>query len=279
VTPAFSIVIPTFDRPAGLAACLAAVARLDYPRERFETIVVDDGGSRRVEPAPGAADGLSVRLERQPNAGPGAARNRGVAAASGRWVAFTDDDCEPEPSWLTALESRFADGADAVVGLTTNALPDNPYASAGQLLSEFLHGYYNQDAADARFGASNNLAVDRGVFLAAGGFDETFGHTASEDRELIHRLRACGHRLVYAPDANVRHRHRQDLRGFWRQHYGYGRGAVAFRERAGSVPIEPLSFYGGLVRSGPGRLAALLALTQVANTAGFARESLRRRLR
>ena len=279
MTPDFSIVIPTFDRPAGLAACLAAVARLDYPRARFETIVVDDGGRASLEPVLAAADGLPVRLERQRNAGPGPARNRGAAVARGRRLAFTDDDCEPQPHWLGALAERFAGGADAVVGLVTNALPGNPYASADQLLSEFLHGYYNRDPDDARFGASNNLAVDRGVFLAAGGFDETFGHTPSEDRELVHRIRARGHKLAYASDANVRHRHRQDLRAFWRQHYGYGRGAFAFRERAGAVPIEPLSFYRGLVRSGSGRLSALLALTQVASTAGFAHEALARRLR
>jgi GT2 family glycosyltransferase len=273
VTPSFSIVIPTFDRPERLSDCLAAVGRLDYPREGFETIVVDDGSSRPVELGPG------VRLERQANAGPGPARNRGAAVARGRWLAFTDDDCEPEPDWLRALEVRFAEGADAVVGLTVNALPDNRYATAGQLLSDFLHGYYNRDPADARFGASNNLAVERAAFLAAGGFDETFGRTASEDRELVHRLRVRGNRLAYAPDANVRHRHRQDLRGFWRQHYGYGRGAVAFRERAGAVPLEPLAFYSGLMRSGPPRLAPLLVLTQAANTAGFVHESLRRRLR
>ena len=43
-TPArFSVVVPTYNRPARLAACLAAVAALDYPRDAFEVVVVDDG--------------------------------------------------------------------------------------------------------------------------------------------------------------------------------------------------------------------------------------------
>lgn len=275
MAPTFSIIIPTFDRPDRLATCLAAVARLDYPREDFETIVVDDGSREPIESALAAVPDLEVRLVRQVNAGPAAARNRGAEAAVGRFLAFTDDDCEPEPGWLSALQARFAAGAQVVVGLTTNALPANRYAIACQVLSDFLHRYYNRDGRDARFGASNDLAVDREAFLAAGGFDESFGRVASEDRELVHRLRAHGLTMHYAPDARVRHHNRDDLRSFWRQHYGYGRGARRFRDRAGPVPLEPPSFYLRLLRAGPRGSSPLLLLTQVANTAGFFDETLR----
>ncbi|HVT87226.1 MAG TPA: glycosyltransferase, partial [Tepidisphaeraceae bacterium] len=106
--PTFSIVIPTYARPKELATCLASMSRLDYPRDRFEVIVVDDG-------SPQSPDGivapfekqLDVRLVRQSNAGPAMARNTGVSAAKYDFIAFTDDDCTPRSNWLTALATQF----------------------------------------------------------------------------------------------------------------------------------------------------------------------------
>ncbi len=113
--PNFSIVIPTVDRRSELARCLAAIERLDYPREAYEVIVVDDGGREPVDQTR-----TGVQVIRQPNAGPAAARNRGATAARGRWVAFTDDDCEPAADWLRELKRPLTGGAVAVAGRTAN---------------------------------------------------------------------------------------------------------------------------------------------------------------
>ena len=94
--PFFSIVVPTYQRPVQLAACLQALSRLDYARERFEVIVVDDGS-----PTPPKAvveslrDRLQLTLHLQRHAGPAAARNAGAMRARGKYLAFTDDDCLP----------------------------------------------------------------------------------------------------------------------------------------------------------------------------------------
>ena len=266
---AFSIVVPTLDRPRELARCLAAIERLDYAHDSFEVIVVDDGGR-----APVRARG--ARVIRQANAGPAAARNRGAAAARGRWIAFTDDDCEPAPDWLISLQRPLERGVAAVAGRATNGEPDSACARAGQLLIDHLLRHYNRDPRDARFATSNNLAVERRTLLVAGGFDRSFARAAGEDRELVHRLRGLGHRIAYEPRAVVAHHHRQDVAAFWRQHYGYGRAAVQFRERTGGMRVERLSFYRDLVRAPRPGLSALLALTQVANAAGFAHESIAR---
>jgi glycosyltransferase involved in cell wall biosynthesis len=268
--PTFSVVIPTMDRPRALARCLSAVDRLDYPAGGFEVIVVDDGG-REPASAPGC------RVIRQANAGPAAARNRGAAEAAGHYVAFTDDDCEPAPGWLRAFEGALSDGAVAVAGRATNAARDNVCAVTGQLLIDHLLEHYNRNPRDARFATSNNLAADREILLAAGGFDESFLRAAGEDRELVHRLRALGHRIAYEPRANVLHHHRQDLGQLWRQHYGYGRAAVQVRARSGGLGVEPLSFYRRLLAAPTPALSGLLALTQVANAAGFAHETIQRR--
>jgi glycosyltransferase involved in cell wall biosynthesis len=279
--PRFSIVVPTYERPAQLASCLAALARLDYPRDRFEVVVVDDGSA---EPLGGVVarfgGALDLKLCAQRNAGPAAARNFGAARADGEFLAFTDDDCEPDPAWLRAFASAFARTPGRIVGgRTLNALPQNPYAETSQTIIEVVYEHFNADPGDARFFASNNFAVPAARFRELGGFDESF--RTSEDREICDRWLSKGLRLAYAPEAVVRHAHALTLRTLWRQHFGYGRGAWCFhaaRSARGHAPFKPDSdFYLKLLRaplSRPGsvraaRLAALLLWTQLANTAGF----------
>lgn len=281
----FSVVIPTFERPRQLAGCLGALARLRYPREACEVIVVDDGGATPLSPVLDEARGdLSVRLLRRANGGPAAARNTGLAVARGRYLAFTDDDCQPEPDWLAAFEQHLRDDPAALVGgRTVNAFIDDPFACTSQLIVDMVVDHYNRDPDNARFFPSNNLVVSREGIEALGGFAP--GFRTSEDRDLCDRWGLLGRRLRYAKDAVVLHEHAMDLRAFWRQHLGYGRGAWRFmrahQQRAGASTIDT-GFYRRVLGEIPGRLmgqkqparvAALLALWQVANTAGFVVEA------
>ena len=71
----FSIVTPTYNRPERLATCLQSIAQLDYPRDRFEVIVVDDGSKTPIEPViTPLRDRLNITLLKQLNSGPAAAR-------------------------------------------------------------------------------------------------------------------------------------------------------------------------------------------------------------
>ncbi|MBU6435334.1 MAG: glycosyltransferase family 2 protein, partial [Nitrospirae bacterium] len=121
--PFISIVIPTYNRPEQLSVCLRACSRLDYPHDRFEVIVVDDGGVTPLdEVANQFRDLLTLKLLRQENAGPATARNRGAFEAAGEFLLFTDDDCAPAPDWLTTLAAQFSASPDcAVGGETSNA--------------------------------------------------------------------------------------------------------------------------------------------------------------
>jgi glycosyltransferase involved in cell wall biosynthesis len=86
--PTLSIIIPTHSRPVQLAACLASIARLDYPRDRVEVIVVDDGGKTQLSAFNIPSGGFPLKRLVQAHAGPAAARNNGVAHADGQFVAF-----------------------------------------------------------------------------------------------------------------------------------------------------------------------------------------------
>jgi glycosyltransferase involved in cell wall biosynthesis len=291
-----SIIVPTRNRPTQLSACLQSLARLEYPKDQFEVIVVDDGSIAPPDAiVRGFKNKISVELLIQLHAGPAAARNTGAARARGRILAFTDDDCQPAPDWLEKLTACFDLAPDcAIGGRTLNALPENSYSKASQVLIDYLYTYHNADPNRASFLTSNNLAMPADRFRAVGGFDAEWLRAAAEDRELCDRWLCYGNRLIYAPEALVYHAHPLTFRTFWQQHFNYGRGAFYFhRARAFRgqcrLRIERLKFYSGLLRypsSQPcGRqallLAKLLCIAQVANAGGFFWESVasRRRLK
>jgi cellulose synthase/poly-beta-1,6-N-acetylglucosamine synthase-like glycosyltransferase len=247
--------------------------------------VVDDGGcldANRVESMFGAD--LNLRILVQEWSGPAIARNYGARNARGEYLAFTDDDCEPSPAWLSALEQCFHLNPDALVGgRVLNALTENRCAAASQILSDFLCAFYTNKGVP-RFFTSNNLALRREGFQQLGAFDESFPLPAAEDRELCTRWVLSGGLMVHSFDAVVYHAHPLTMAGFVRQHFRYGRGAWRFRRTCvrkdhGQVRLEPLGFYFDLflypLRHGRGgRIArlgasALFLLSQVANAAGF----------
>jgi GT2 family glycosyltransferase len=284
VQPFFSIIVPTYNRPDRLAGCLRALAGLSYPRDRFEVIVVDDE-------SPTPLDGvvmpwrsrLDLTLLTQTHAGPAAARNTGVARAKGDFIAFTDDDCVPAADWLQALAARFAvTPHDAIGGLVLNGLLRNPYATASQLLVDYLYTHYNANRDRALFFTSNNVAFPTDRFRAIGGFDTSFPLAAAEDRELCDRWLLHGYHMIYAPEALVYHAHALTWRTFCWQHFNYGRGAAYFhhlRARRGQSPIklEPIMFYARLLQYPFLRarlphalgVAALFVISQIMNAAGF----------
>lgn len=287
MTPITSIVIATRNRPARLAECLEHLAGLDYPRGQFEVIVVDDGSEQALDSTVAPyLESLQLTLLARPPGGPARARNAGAAEAAGRFLAFTDDDCRPDPGWLGALVARLEATPGVVVGgRVVNGLPANAWSSASQLLCDYLYRYYNPDPDAARFFTSNNLAIPTDRFDGVGGFNPSYSLPAGEDRDLCDRLLGSGTRLVFEPTAVVIHAHALDARRFLRQHFRYGRGARRFRrQRAGTAGrAEPIGFYTGLLAapfsSGHGlrevQLSGLLALAQLANAAGFLTELVR----
>ena len=279
----FSVIVPTRNRPIQLETCLSAMAELDYPRDRCEVIVVDDGGDIGIEETVRRfSREINVVAVRCEHGGPAAARNFGVAHSSREKLAFTDDDCTVDPHWLTALDSRLSAKAHSMVGgRVINALTENPYSTASQSLQDFLyHWYHEQGRGQLPFFTTNNLAMFRSDFERIGGFDVSFTF-ASEDRDISDRGAHSGLDLVYAPEAIVRHAHELDLREFVTQHFRYGQGAARFHaaralRRQDRVRLEPAAFYLGMMSSPvsggarPLPALALVLISQWASLLGFA---------
>ncbi len=282
-TPVFSIVVPTYRRPAQLDHCLRSIAQLDYPRDQFEVIVIDDGS-----PDPPAdvvqqyQSTLDISLITQVHLGVGAARNAAAQKAKGKHLIFTADDCAPSVGWLRAMEDAVGREPDdtAIGGSIHNGCSGNIFAATSQMLTDYLCFEGAMKASGPRFFTPNNLAVPTDGFRVVGGFDPTYVLSAGEDRDFCARWMERGFRLAYCPAAEVVHRHPLTLFSFVRMHWRYGRGSSQFRlRRAGRsgrrVHVEPFQYYLSLVaypirRNGPWAIlpVLLLSISQVASGVG-----------
>ena len=212
----FTVVIPTCRRPDSLARCLKALPR------GVEIIVTDDSGDDATR-AMIAELFPHVRHIAGPRRGPAANRNHGARAASGEWLAFTDDDCEPQPGWLDALAAS-AEDAGVVEGRT-----DAPGA-----IDSPLEEYVESEGGGAFW--SCNLGVRRDLFFSLGGFDEDFKEAAGEDMEFAWRVARAKLRVSFAPAAIVHHPSRRvGWRGVWKRIWMI-RWMSLYRLKTGGAP-------------------------------------------
>ena len=272
--PEISVVVPTHDRPAALARCLAALERQLLDAE-LEVVVVDDASAAPIAVAAVVHDRPAARLVRlDEDRGPAAGRNAGIRAARGTFVLFTDDDCEPDALWARNLVARLRGGAEAVAGRTVDGTGTR-FAIASQAIADYVAEQALGLDGRATFAASNNLGCTAEV-AASVPFDERYGKPAGEDRDWCARLRGAGFALVVEPSAIVVHHQHLDARRFWRQHFRYGRAAYRVRRDGAVEGMESPRFYARLLQAGFARGPAIggaVCAAQVATAAGFAAEA------
>ena len=222
--PRMSVVVCTYNGEATLRDCLDGLLKLDYPD--YEVIVVDDGST---DGTAAIAAAYPYRVVSTENRGLSAARNTGLAAATGDVVAYTDDDARPDPDWLTLLALTFRTTDHAGVGG-----PNLPPAGDGAIADCVanapggpVHVLLSDREAEHIPGC--NMAFRKECLEEVGGFDPRF-RTAGDDVDLCWRLQERGWTLGFNPAAVVWHHRRNSLRMYWRQQRGYGR-AEALLER------------------------------------------------
>ena len=229
--PRVSVVVPARNAEKTLGECLRALAAQTLPRDQFEVIVVVDH-SRDTSAAIANAAGVEV-LE-STGRGAASARNTGIAAARGEWIAFTDADCVPSRTWLGQLLRVVEGSADALgaAGLTLGYQSNTPAARyvdlTGGLQAErhLAHERYP-------WAPTGNVMYRRSALNRVSGFDARF--RTYEGCDLHTRLlREVGGPFLYVPQAIVLHRHRAGWRAYWRQQVGYGFGYGQFFRRYGT---------------------------------------------
>ena len=189
----FSVIVPTCHRNDLLAQCLQRLAPKvqTLSADSYEVIVTDDGTRSNAETLL-RTEFPWARWTKGPGQGPAANRNNGARLARGEWLAFTDDDCLPEPGWLNA----FADATQGDAGALEGAI--HPL------------GDLNQDLVECPVNLtgncfwSANIAVQRSLFEEVGAFDASYPAAAHEDQDL--KLRLSQHTAIpFIANAIVHH--------------------------------------------------------------------------
>lgn len=221
--PAFSIIVPVYNRPEELNDLLDSLAVQTF--KDFEVIIVDDGSEIKSEQlVSGYAKDFQVRYIYKENEGPGLARNAGAGQATGRWLLFLDSDCFLPVDYMEIVNRETAsEDFDSFGG------PDRPHHSfnviqkaIGYAMSSVLTTGGIRGAAekfDIFYPRSFNLGVRNSVFCSLNGFSSMrFG----EDLDFSMRLLKKGYSSRLIKDAFVYHKRRKNLRAFFKQVYNSG---------------------------------------------------------
>jgi GT2 family glycosyltransferase len=243
-----SVVVCTRDRADSLARTLRSLLALRH--DSFEIVVVDNAprtsATRELVRALGEQR-IRYVLEAQP--GLSRARNRGIAAARGEIVAFTDDDVVADSEWLSAIVRGFTRAES--VGCVTGMVPAAELETQAQAYFDSKLDW--AESCEARlfdlgehrpqddrtypysaglFGAGANFALRKSVFTEVGGFDEALGvgspSRGGEDLDYFLRIVLSGRIIAYEPAALVWHLHRRENDALVSQMYGYGTGLTAY---------------------------------------------------
>ena len=198
--PRFSVVVPTCRRNDALSRCLNRLMAdgQHLPAGQFEVIISDDGpeGNNARLLVENTYPGM--QWVEGPRRGPAANRNRGASRARGEWLVFTDDDCLPQPGWLSSFAARL----EEVGGDRLRVLEGRTTAGDVPPIGPRFTSPVNEHGG---LMWSCNFAIERRLFFEMGGFDERFPFPHLEDVDLRLRLDDRQEPYPFVPEALVEH--------------------------------------------------------------------------
>ncbi len=226
--PLYSVIIPSFNRADEMQDLLRSVQKLEFPRERFEIVVADDGSTDNTAEIIKnfqETHSFTLRYYSQKNQGPGAARNLGMRQARGDFFIFIDSDVTLPPDWLTQIDRILqAEQAEAFGGPDT-FLPDFPpllkainYSMTSFITTGGMRGKKGKKLAKF-YPRSFNMGLSRKLYDKIGGFGNL---RHGQDIEYSNRIIRSGARVIYVDEAPVFHKRRTNLRRFYRQVFNWG---------------------------------------------------------
>ena len=220
--PEVSVVIPAYEADRTIAGCLTSLAGQSF--RDFETIVADSSPDGRTE-AIVLRRFPEVRYWRSPvRLQAHAASNHGAGMASGRLLAFTDQDANPRPDWLERLVQAQRETGRVVVGAV--ACYGRRWVDRGAHLCKFDGWLPGGARREIDLAPTVNMLMERTLFEAEGRFLETIVHA---DTEFSWRLRSHGQHLLFEPAAVVEHHHLHTWSSFLRERFERGRGFAQLR--------------------------------------------------
>jgi GT2 family glycosyltransferase len=234
-----SVVIPTYNRVDRLRRVLGALALQEPDGADVEVVVVSDGSTDGTdEYLTSGATPLPVVAQLQANAGPAAARNRGIEASTHDVVLFLDDDVIPRADLLRRHLRWHEPGVDRVVigpMLTPDDHVMSPWIAWEQamLSKQYDAMVAGEWACTARQFYTGNASLRRAHLEACGGFDVSLRR--AEDVELAYRLAARGLEFVFDPDAAGLHYAERSFTAWLANAGAYGRNDAVFARDRGNT--------------------------------------------
>ncbi len=258
--PFVSVLVPVRNEERYIERCLYALAAQDYPRDRFEVIVLDGQSSDSTPElvARFAAEStLDLRPVVNPRRLPASAMNIGLGLARGDVIVRVDGHAAVASDFLRrSIDALEATGADCVGG----AIASEGDTFAGQAIALAMSSRFGVGGAAFRTGGEGPAdtvafgAYRRDVVERIGSFAEDLER--GEDDEFNYRLRDAGGTILLIPEIRSSYTVRGDLPSLWRQYYGYGRAKPeVLRRHPAQVRLRQLA---------PPAFASALALAGIA---------------
>jgi cellulose synthase/poly-beta-1,6-N-acetylglucosamine synthase-like glycosyltransferase len=226
-SPYISVLVPVRNEERHLERCLYSLASQDYPRDRFEVLVIDGASTDRTREfaARFAAEStLAVRLLQNPRRLPAAGMNIGLDEARGDVIVRLDGHAHAAPDFLRRSVQALEDTRADCVGGVIESDGDTP---VGEAIALAMSSRFGVGGASFRVGGEGPTdtvafgAYRREVFVRIGGFAEDIDK--GEDDEFNFRLLDAGGTIMLVPGIRTGYTVRDDLPGLWRQYFGYGR--------------------------------------------------------
>lgn len=195
--PVVSIIIPVFNDAHELRQTLLALQMQDYPRDRFEVIVVDNGSTDDSYNTAQLVGADHILIENNFSGSPYSSRNRGIEISRGDLVAFLDSTCRPTSKWLSSAVLCFQEkNADLVAGDVLFRFDVSP------TVAEFFDSITNirmRESVNKGYAKTANLVVKRSVIEAIGIFPEAI--RSGGDVRWTSKAVSNGKRLIFCEQA------------------------------------------------------------------------------
>ena len=224
--PIVSVVIPVFNDTHSLMQCLEALENQTFS-ESYEVIVVDNASDEDVESIVALFSHTTMAVE--PQRGSYVARNKGVEAAKGSIIAFTDADCIPATDWIEKGVQSLSSVVNCglVAGRIEFAFRDPDYPTLIELCDSVLFLQQDIYLKHARFGATANVFTFKHVFDKVGLFNQDL--KSGGDYDWGQRVFNAGYQQIYAKDACIHHPARYSFEELYKKIIRTTRGTYHLR--------------------------------------------------
>ena len=213
-----SVIIPAYNCEGTIALTLKAFAQQTYGAS-VEVIVVDDGSKDQTRSV--VEKFANVKYFYQDNAGPAAARNRGVNESKGDVILFTDSDCIPYANWIEVMVS-------SLLGLKVSVISGSyDIFNKGNILARSIFDEINyrhqrlMPDYPKSFGSYNFCAWKK-AFLEVGGFNEEYKFASGEDNDLSYKFLRAGHNIFFERKSKVMHIFPTNIFRYLKEQYRHG---------------------------------------------------------